>query len=172
LLIDLPTLAERPNKHLDIKSAHKRFSSRLDEFIRLSHAVVVAPGGIGTLLELMYVWQLIQLHMLEERPVILLGREFWAGFLSWMRAMPADHRLINPEDLDALIVVDTADEAMALIQRSFTKFQATQAERVASVASEEARLKRAADEMALDLANQVRFTEVALAEIEGLAPAA
>src|SRR5438552_8409502 len=48
LTLDVPTLVELPNPHLDIKSSHKRFSSRPDEFVRLSHGVVVAPGGIGT----------------------------------------------------------------------------------------------------------------------------
>ena len=59
LPIDIPSLQEPANKHLDIKSSHRRFSSRLDEFMRLSNAVVVAPGGIGTMLEFMYVWQLL-----------------------------------------------------------------------------------------------------------------
>src|SRR5439155_276471 len=85
LPILLPRRDEVPNKHLDIKSEHKRFSSRLDEFMRLSGAVVVAPGGIGTLLELFYVWQLLQVGLLEKRPVILLGTPFWQGLLDWMR---------------------------------------------------------------------------------------
>ena len=51
LPIDLPFETDA-NSHLDVKSQHRRFSSRLDEFMRLSHAVVVVPGGIGTLLEL------------------------------------------------------------------------------------------------------------------------
>ena len=39
------------NAYLDVKYHHKRFSSRLEEFMRISHAVVVTPGGIGTLLD-------------------------------------------------------------------------------------------------------------------------
>ena len=50
LSIELPYETDA-NSHLDVKRNHKRFSSRLDEFMRISHAVVVTPGGIGTLLE-------------------------------------------------------------------------------------------------------------------------
>ena len=61
------------NAHLDVKRHHKRFSSRLDEFMRISHAVVVTPGGIGTLLELFYTWQLIQVGHINPRPILLLN---------------------------------------------------------------------------------------------------
>lgn len=122
LPLELPSLVEPPNRHLDIKSAHKRFSSRLDEFMRLSHAVVVAPGGIGTLLELMYVWQLLQLEVVEPRPVILLGRKFWTGLMEWVREMPADQRLVSPEDLDCISIVETPSEALDVIDRSHAVF--------------------------------------------------
>jgi uncharacterized protein (TIGR00730 family) len=124
LPIDIPSLAEVPNKHLDIKSQHKRFSSRLDEFIRLTHAVVVAPGGIGTLLELMYVWQLLQVGMLERRVVILLGGEFWGGLLSWMREQMLEKAFIGPHDFDFVRVVDDYKEAVALIKVELERFQA------------------------------------------------
>jgi uncharacterized protein (TIGR00730 family) len=122
LPLDLPSLVEPPNRHLDIKSAHKRFSSRLDEFIRLSHAVVVAPGGIGTLLELMYVWQLLQLDVVEPRPVILMGRKFWQGLLDWVRQIPLEQRLISASDLDSVCIVDTAEEALKVIDASHAAF--------------------------------------------------
>jgi uncharacterized protein (TIGR00730 family) len=111
--LDLPTLQEVPNAHLDIKSSHKRFSSRLDEFVRLSHGVVVAPGGIGTLLELMYVWQLLQVGMIEPRPVVLLGATFWNGFLRWVASTPAAHGFLDLRDLEQLHVVDSVDEVVA-----------------------------------------------------------
>jgi uncharacterized protein (TIGR00730 family) len=122
LPIVLPSLAEPPNKHLDIKSAHRRFSSRLDEFIRLSHAVIVAPGGIGTLLELMYVWQLLQLQAAESRPVILLGREYWSGLIDWMRKMPVGRGLVDADDLEHVMIVDRPEEALAILAASHRTF--------------------------------------------------
>jgi uncharacterized protein (TIGR00730 family) len=115
LPLDLPNLAELPNRHLDIKSAHKRFSSRLDEFIRLSHAVVVAPGGIGTILELMYVWQLLQLEMVEPRPIVLLGRVFWEGFLEWTNRQQLAKGFISRSDYRPLHLADTPEQALGIL---------------------------------------------------------
>ena len=61
-------------EHLDIKKEFSRFSERLDNFIDLANAVVVAPGGVGTMLEFFYVWQLMQVRMIHNVPIILLGR--------------------------------------------------------------------------------------------------
>lgn len=125
LTIHLPRSQELANKHLDIKSEHRRFSSRLDEFMRLSHAVVVAPGGIGTLLELVYVWQLIQVSMLTPRPVILLGCDFWCGLVEWMeeKMLP---EYISPRDLKWVHCVDQPEDALPFIKEELEKFRAAQ----------------------------------------------
>jgi uncharacterized protein (TIGR00730 family) len=127
LPIDIPSLAEVANRHLDIKSEHKRFSSRLDEFIRLTHAVIVAPGGIGTLLELMYVWQLLQVGLMDRRVVILLGADFWGGLLSWMREQMLDKGFMGAHDFDFIHVVDDSKEAVALIKEELARFEASHA---------------------------------------------
>jgi uncharacterized protein (TIGR00730 family) len=126
LTIALPRSQELANKHLDIKSEHKRFSSRLDEFMRLSHAVIVAPGGIGTLLELMYVWQLIQVGMIEERPVVLMDRSLWTGLLEWMREQILGRGFISPRDFDWIHCVDTPQEVLPFIKAELEKFRARQ----------------------------------------------
>jgi uncharacterized protein (TIGR00730 family) len=169
LPLDLPTLVERPNRHLDIKSAHKRFSSRLDEFMRLSHAVVVAPGGIGTLLELMYVWQLLQLKTVELRPMILLGRDYWGGLMEWMREGPAELRLVDPHDLDHISLVDTPEEALAVLEPSHTQFTRDRELAVGTEAADTERLREAADELASKLARKVHLTEAAVDRIRPVA---
>ncbi|HEU4751570.1 MAG TPA: TIGR00730 family Rossman fold protein [Armatimonadota bacterium] len=126
LTIDLPRSDELANKHLDIKSEHKRFSSRLDEFMRLSHAVIVAPGGIGTTLELMYVWQLIQVGMIEERPVVLMDRSFWTGLLEWMREELLGRGFVSARDFDWIHCVDTPEEVLPFIKAELVKFRAAQ----------------------------------------------
>lgn len=82
LNIKLPS-EQTPNAYLDIKQDFDRFSDRLDTFVSLSDVVVVCPGGIGTLLELFYSWQLIQVKHLCETPIILFG-EIWADLLEWL----------------------------------------------------------------------------------------
>jgi uncharacterized protein (TIGR00730 family) len=142
LPIYLPRSQELANKHLDIKSEHRRFSSRLDEFMRLSHAVIVAPGGIGTLLELMYVWQLIQVGMVEERAVVLLDSSLWGGFLEWMRDEILGRGFISPGDFDFVHCVDTPQEALAYIKVELEKFRARQEEKPegAAIAAQASRM--------------------------------
>ena len=59
------------NKHIDIKKEYQKFSGRLDEFMSLSDIVIVAPGGIGTMLEFLYTWQLVQVRHIKKIPIIL-----------------------------------------------------------------------------------------------------
>jgi len=126
LPIHLPHSHELANKHLDIKSEHKRFSSRLDEFMRLSHAVIVAPGGIGTLLELVYVWQLIQVRMIESRAVVLLDSSLWGGLLEWMREQLLGRGFVSAGDFAPVHCVDTPEEALMYIKEELEKFRAQQ----------------------------------------------
>lgn len=128
LPIDLPSLKEPINKHLDIKSSHRRFSSRLDEFMRLSNAVIVAPGGIGTLLELLYVWQLLQVRLTNDRPLILLGQDIWGGMLDWMREVMLGHGYISPEDFRWIRLVDSEQEVIELITMAHERFMRSQIE--------------------------------------------
>ena len=118
--IDLPFEAT-PNDHLDIKFYHKRFSSRLDEFMRISHAVVVTPGGIGTLLELLYTWQLIQVNHISARPIILVG-DMWNGFLDWIKSEPLKAQLLDKSDFDNIIIVKNVHEVTKLLKPEIKEF--------------------------------------------------
>ncbi|HEX2951440.1 MAG TPA: LOG family protein [Armatimonadota bacterium] len=126
LPIDIPTINEPSNKHLDIKSSHRRFTSRLDEFMRLSNAVVVAPGGIGTMLEFIYVWQLLQVGLTNDRPVILFGKEVWSGLLKWMREVLLKHQYISTSDFRWITLVDTEQEVIDLLTVAHERFMYSQ----------------------------------------------
>lgn len=112
-----------PNSHLDVKRHHHKFSSRLDDFIRLSHSVVVTPGGIGTLLELFFTWQLVQVKHIEPRPLVLLDKEFWTNLINWMKEVPTKRALISPGDFDCISIVDSAEEAFEVISAHHTDFR-------------------------------------------------
>jgi len=118
--IDLPFEAT-PNEHLDIKFYHKRFSSRLDEFMRISHAVVVTPGGIGTLLELLYAWQLIQVNHISARPIILVG-DMWNGFFDWIKSEPLKAQLLDKSDFDNIVIVENVHEVVKLLKPEIKEF--------------------------------------------------
>jgi predicted Rossmann-fold nucleotide-binding protein len=96
---------------------HRTFFSRLHHFILVSDAFVVVPGGIGTVLELTMIWQLLQVRKLHRTPLILVGR-MWADLIAWVRRylLRPDFPLANPEDLTIPHCVDSAEETIALIR--------------------------------------------------------
>lgn len=120
LTIKLPR-EEAANRHLDIKREFDRFSTRLDTFMDLSNVVVVAPGGVGTLLELFYSWQLVQVRHRDRMPIILLGR-MWEELVDWLREWPVREGLISPGDLDLLQIARDYRAAMRLIDAEYRRF--------------------------------------------------
>jgi uncharacterized protein (TIGR00730 family) len=75
------------NNSVDEKETFMRFTARLDRFMLLSNAVVVAHGGVGTLLELFYTWQLMQVEQTCDVPIILMG-DMWPSFVKWLEKSP------------------------------------------------------------------------------------
>lgn len=122
LSIELPFEPDA-NSHLDVKRHHHKFSSRLDDFMRLSHSIIVTPGGIGTALELFFAWQLIQVKHIEMRPIVLLDKEFWQGLIDWMTQFPLGRKLVSPEDFNFIHMVNTPEEAAELIIKDHRQFR-------------------------------------------------
>src|SRR5262245_40577852 len=112
---------EKANPYLDSVTAHRTFFSRLHHFVRMSQAFVIFPGGIGTALELLMVWQLLQVGFMTERPVVLVG-EMWQGLIDWMRREMAPRRLVNEPDLDLVRLVHSIEEAALVIESHKKKF--------------------------------------------------
>jgi uncharacterized protein (TIGR00730 family) len=120
LTILLP-IEEQPNPFLDEVAQHATFFSRLHQFIRLSHAYIVVDGGIGTTLEAMMVWQLLQVRMLHDRTLIFVG-PMWHGLRSWIESEIIGRGLASPGDLDIAVWVETIEEALEVVQRTRDEF--------------------------------------------------
>src|SRR5262249_48523024 len=114
--VDLP-FEQEVNPFVEQAFEHKTFFTRLHHFVLTSDAFVVTPGGIGTVLELMMVWQLLQVKHLHDTPLVLVGK-MWTGLIDWARAhlTMSQPPLANPEDMAIPRCVNTADEAIALIR--------------------------------------------------------
>jgi uncharacterized protein (TIGR00730 family) len=121
LTISLPK-EQKQSKHLDIKRDFKRFSKRLDSFVTLSNAVVLAPGGVGTMLEFFYVWQLMQVKQTCDTPIIFLG-DMWKGLLIWIKKYPLKMKLLNREDLNLIFLAKNCDETMKIIKIAHQQYQ-------------------------------------------------
>ena len=112
--IDLP-FEQDVNAFVAEAFTHRTFFTRLHQFVLTSDAFLVAPGGIGTVLEMMMVWQLLQVGHLDA-PLILVG-EMWPGLVDWSRrSMLADPQLASPRDMDIPVCVANADEAIAILR--------------------------------------------------------
>src|SRR5579862_4137985 len=81
--VDLP-FEQEVNPFVEQAFEHKTFFSRLHHFVLASDAFIVAPGGIGTVLELMMVWQLLQVKHVEGVPLFLVGK-MWPGLVEWAK---------------------------------------------------------------------------------------
>lgn len=114
--VQLP-FEQEVNPFVEQAFEHKTFFTRLHHFVLTSDAYVVVPGGIGTVLEMTMIWQLLQVKHLEGTPLILVGK-MWADFVQWGKThlLSPQLHLANPQDLDIPLCVDTADEAIALLR--------------------------------------------------------
>lgn len=114
--VDLP-FEQEVNPFVAEEFEHKTFFTRLHHFVLTSDAFIVTPGGIGTVLELTMIWQLLQVRHVRDTPLILVGT-MWQEFVEWARRylLNADVPLISPEDIRIPQCVATADEAITLIQ--------------------------------------------------------
>jgi uncharacterized protein (TIGR00730 family) len=85
---------------------HKTFFTRLHHFVLVSDAFVVMPGGIGTVLETLMIWQLLQVRHLHDTPLILAGH-FWDGLLEWTKTamLKSDSPLVSPKDLNIPLIL-------------------------------------------------------------------
>jgi len=105
LNIELPN-EQHGNKYQDVSLTFRHFFARKVAFAKYATAFIAAPGGFGTLDELLEVLTLIQTRVGRRIPVILIDSAFWGGLLAWLRAGPLAHGLISAEDLDLIRVID------------------------------------------------------------------
>ncbi len=101
---------------------HRTFFSRLHHFVRLSSAFVVLPGGIGTTLEAMMIWQLLQVEHLPSTPFLLYGQH-WQGLLQWVEETIVDNHFADRKDLSLPTVVNTVDEVVEAVLEELNQFR-------------------------------------------------
>jgi uncharacterized protein (TIGR00730 family) len=120
--VELP-FEQEVNPFVEQAFEHKTFFTRLHHFVLTSDAYVVVPGGIGTVLEMSMVWQLLQVKHVAEVPLILVGK-MWAELVDWARGnlLKPELNLASPKDMDIPSCVNTGDEAIALIREHHAKW--------------------------------------------------
>lgn len=110
------------NESVEFKKEFKVFSKRLDEFMLLSNAVVIAPGGIGTLLELFYTWQLVQVNHICHIPIIFMG-DTWKGLLKWIKDEPLKNKYLDEIDYNSVYFAKNTEDALKIIEDAHNHFK-------------------------------------------------
>ena len=118
--IELP-FEQSLNEWVDIGLEFRYFFARKTMFVKYAQAFVILPGGFGTMDELFEALTLVQTHKVNQFPVILIGAEFWAPLLAWLRDTLVPQGLISPEDLELFQVTDDVDDAVRRIGVAFAE---------------------------------------------------
>ena len=111
LNIELP-MEQHPNPYQTDSLTFRYFFIRKVCFLKYSTAVIVYPGGFGTMDELSEVLTMLQTEKINMIPFILVGKKFWHGFMRWVNGALVENNMIAPEDVDLIKVVDSAQEAV------------------------------------------------------------
>jgi len=115
LNIELP-MEQIPNEYQNLSLHFRYFFCRKVMFLKYAHGFIVLPGGYGTMDEFFESLVLIQTLKQASFPVILMGSDYWAGLLDWMKEkMLSEYKHISPEDMDVFTVVDEPKAAAKII---------------------------------------------------------
>jgi len=106
---------QAPNRYVtpDLSFNFHYFAIRKMHFLMRARAICVFPGGFGTMDELFESLTLIQTGRMKPIPFLLFGRDWWEKVVNW--GYLADAGVISPDDLKLFVMVETAEEAMAVI---------------------------------------------------------
>ena len=118
LNIELPH-EQSGNQWQDISLRFRHFFTRKVTFVKNSDAVIVMPGGFGTLDELAEVLTLIQTKKSRHVPIILVGGDFWKGLLGWFKESLVPMGLINPDDMNLMQVIDDPDQVLEAVLKFY-----------------------------------------------------
>ena len=130
LNIELPR-EQFGNTYQDISLLFRHFFARKAMFVRCASAYVFLPGGFGTFDEFSEVLVLMQTGKSARVPCILMHAPFWRGLLQWMRERLVAEKMINPQDMELVQVIDEPEGVVEAIFKHYEhrSFQPRAAER-------------------------------------------
>lgn len=111
LCISLP-IAEKANAYIDTRYEinFRYFFVRKVMFVRYAKALVILPGGYGTLDEFLEALTLIQTQKIKPFPIYLVGKDYYKGLLDWLRSTVLAQGNIAKGDFDLIRLTDDPDE--------------------------------------------------------------
>lgn len=116
--IQLP-YEQKVNPYVQTSITIRYFFVRKMLLEKYSYAFIIMPGGFGTMDEFFETLTLVQTKMISQFPLVLFGVEYYQPLMDYMKKM-ADEKTISPEDLDLVLLTDSASEAMDHIRKYIT----------------------------------------------------
>jgi len=123
LNINLP-FEQIPNQFIDPDKLidFDHFFVRKVMFMKYAQGYIVLPGGFGTLDEMFEAITLVQTQKQVSFPIVLVDSEYWGGLVRWIEEKLVTDKKILPEDMQIFQLVDTAEEAVAIIEEFYRKY--------------------------------------------------
>lgn len=117
LNIELP-FEQHLNPYVDVGKEFRYFFTRKVMLLKYAQALVIFPGGFGTLDEMFETLTLIQTGKINNFPVVLFDSTFWRGLVEWLRHTMLAQGKISPTDLELFHITDSPEEACAIIYQA------------------------------------------------------
>jgi hypothetical protein len=123
LNINLP-FEQIPNPFIDADKLidFDNFFVRKVMFMRYAQGYIVLPGGFGTLDEMFEAITLVQTQKLVSFPIVLVDKDYWGGLIKWIEEKLLDEKMISADDMNIFELVDTAEEAVGIIDEFYRKY--------------------------------------------------
>jgi uncharacterized protein (TIGR00730 family) len=115
--IELP-LEMGLNDYVEVGLEFRYFFVRKTCFIKYSQAFVVLPGGFGTMDELFEALTLVATGKITKFPIVLVGRSYWSGLLSWLQDTMLAGANIGHAEFGLISVADDPDEVVQIIRKA------------------------------------------------------
>jgi uncharacterized protein (TIGR00730 family) len=116
LNIQLP-YEQLPNPYIKTLLNFRHFFCRKVMFLKYTSAVIIMPGGYGTMDEMFETLTLIQTQKVASLPLVLMGSEFWKGLMDWLEKTMLQQGYILEADLSLMKITDDPQEAIDYISK-------------------------------------------------------
>lgn len=103
------------NQWVNLGVNFRYFFARKTMFVKYAWGFIVLPGGFGTLDELFEAVTLVQTHKVQQFPIVLIGKEYWAGLIDWVKDKLVGGGFVNADEADLITVVDHPEEAVKIV---------------------------------------------------------
>jgi len=120
LNIQLP-FEQTPNPYIKTMLSFRYFFVRKVMFLKYTSAVIVMPGGFGTLDEFFETLTLVQTDKINPMPLVLMGREYWKGLFDWVGSSMLSEKYILASDINLMHTTDDPEEALELVKKHAAK---------------------------------------------------